>query len=106
MALKKKVEKNTSVVKRNSDKTDTIMKNGVHVDVKQKVGTAPNIDGSTVVGLAVGTTLNMDNYESLRVDVWISDSLKDGETVEQAYDRLREVVSSQLTETVSEFKED
>ena len=106
MALKKKAEANTSVVKRNSDKSEKVLKKGVHVDVKQKIGSTHDMGGSTVVGLAVGTTLNMDNYESLRVDVWVSDSVRDGETTEEAYERLREVVSTQLTETVSEFKED
>lgn len=104
MALKKKAEANTTVVKRNSDKSEDILKNGVHVDTKQKTGN-PTQQNETIVGLSVGSTLNMDNYESLRVDCWISDTVKDGETVEEAYNRLREVLSAQFVETVNEYRE-
>ena len=104
MALKKKAEANTTVVKRNSDKSEDILKNGVHVDTKQKTGN-PTQQNETIVGLSVGSTLNMDNYESLRVDCWLSDTVKDGETVEEAYNRLREVLSAQFVETVNEYRE-
>lgn len=104
MALKKKAEANTTVVKRNSDKSEDIVKNGTHVDTKQKTGN-PTQQNETIVGLSVGSTLNMDNYESLRVDCWISDTVKDGETVEEAYNRLREVLSAQFVETVNEYRE-
>ena len=104
MSLKKKAESNTSVVKRNSDKSEDVLKNGVRVDNKQKMGN-PTMQNETVIGLSVGSTLNMDNYESLRVDCWISDTVKDGETVEQAYNRLREVLSAQFVETVNEYRE-
>ena len=104
MSLKKKAESNTSVVKRNSDKSEDVLKNGIHVDNKQKMGN-PTMQNETVIGLSVGSTLNMDNYESLRVDCWISDTVKDGETVEQAYNRLREVLSAQFVETVNEYRE-
>lgn len=107
MALKKaglsaKAKANTSVVKRSSQEMETL-KSGVYADSKQKIGGSPVPSGRTV-GVAVGTTLNMDNYESLRVDVWISDEVQDGETIEAAYDRLRGVISNQLVETVAEFK--
>ena len=104
MSLKKKAESNTSVVKRNSDKSEDVLKNGVRVDNKQKMGN-PTMQNETVIGLSVGSTLNMDNYESLRVDCWISDTVKEGETVEQAYNRLREVLSAQFVETVNEYRE-
>ena len=105
MALKKKAEANTTVVKRNSDKSEDILKNGVHVDTKQKTGN-PTQQNETIVGLSVGTTLNMGSYESLRVDCWISDSVKSNESLEEAYSRLRTVLSEQLTTTVNEYRED
>ena len=74
------------------------------MDNKQKMGN-PTMQNETVIGLSVGSTLNMDNYESLRVDCWISDTVKEGETVEQAYNRLREVLSAQFVETVNEYRE-
>ena len=104
MALKKKAEANTTVTKRNSDKSEDVLKNGVHVDTKHKTGN-PTMQSETVIGLSVGSTLNMDNYESLRVDCWISDTVKEGETTEEAYDRLRTVLSEQFIRTVEEYKE-
>ena len=74
------------------------------MDNKQKMGN-PTMQNETVIGLSVGSTLNMDNYESLRVDCWISDTVKEGETVEQAYNRLREVLSAQFVETVNDYRE-
>lgn len=104
MALKKKAESNTTVVKRNSDKSEDVLKKGVYVDTKSKLGN-PSTQSETIIGLSVGSTLNMDNYESLRVDCWISDTVKDGETTEQAYDRLRSVLSEQFVKTVEEYRE-
>ena len=105
MPLSKKVESNTSVIRRNSDKSEDVLKKGVHVDTKQKMGN-PTMQNETVVGLSVGSTINRGDYESLRVDCWMSDTMKDGETVEQAYNRLREVLSAQLVETVNEYREE
>ena len=45
----------------------------------------------------------MENYESLRADVWLSDTVQEGETVEQAYQRVSSVVESTLQELVSQY---
>lgn len=103
MALKKRVQDNTSVVKSNSDKSETVIKNGNHVDNTKKIDLKKESCSCTTIGISIGGTFNMDNYESLRVDTWISDTVKEGETVEEAYNRLRGIVSAQLTTTVSEY---
>lgn len=55
------------------------------------------------VGMSKGVTKNMDNYESLRVDVWLTDEVAQGETVEDAYNRISAVLTEVLEETVSEI---
>ena len=63
-------------------------------------------DGAPVVGVSIGTTLNMGDYESLRVDVWLTDEAKGSETIQQAYERVTNIVSETLAEIVAEYKED
>lgn len=52
--------------------------------------------------MSKGITKNMDNYESLRVDVWLTDEVAEGETVEQAYNRISALLTEVLEETVNE----
>lgn len=59
-----------------------------------------------VVGMNIGVTLNMDNYESCRIDVWYSDKVQKNETVEKALDRVQKVVEERLEEISSEYRED
>lgn len=56
------------------------------------------------VGVSIGTTLNMGDYESLRVDVWLTDTVSDNETVEQAYARVVKTVDKTLQEIVNQYK--
>ena len=64
-----------------------------------------HLDSSVpVVGVSVGTTLNMGDYESLRVDVWLTDSVQENETVKQAYERVVSIVDETLQEVVSQYK--
>ena len=43
---------------------------------------------------------NMDNYESLRVDVWLSDYVQDGETPENAIERIENFIDTALEQAV------
>ena len=38
----------------------------------------------------------MDNYESLRVDVWATDEVKEGETYEDALNRVSDLVKARI----------
>ena len=46
----------------------------------------------------------MGDYESLRVDVWLTDTVAPKETVEQAYARVVQIVDSTLQEIVNQYK--
>jgi hypothetical protein len=56
-------------------------------------------------GMNIGVTKNMDNFESLRVDVWATDVLREGETLTEANDRLGAELKKVLTDVVEEFLE-
>lgn len=104
MALKKKslkqqVEENTTVTKGTKSNQQTL-KQGVPNDHHRK----QQCEGQTV-GVNLGITKNMDNYESLRVDCWGTDVVQPGETMEQAYERLIGVVDSVLQDTVQSYIE-
>lgn len=45
----------------------------------------------------------MDNYESLRADVWLTDKKQDNETLEEAYSRVAKITSEVLQEIVGEY---
>ena len=104
MALKKKslkqqVEENTTVTKGTKSNQQTL-KQGVPNDHHRKQESS-----AQTVGVNLGITKNMDNYESLRVDCWGTDVVQPGETMEQAYERLIGVVDSVLQDTVLSYIE-
>ena len=57
---------------------------------------------STKITVALGYTLNLGNFQSLRVDLGIEDSRRDGETVNEAFERVYEFVEAKLAEKVAE----
>lgn len=70
-------------------------------DVKQKSAKREDdlFVGQTI-GVSKGVTKNMDNYESLRVDCWLSDTVHEGETVREAFARIEAIVDEVLEESV------
>lgn len=107
MALKNKALKSSLVnkakenitVTRGTSKDQQTLKQGVPNEHSRK-----HLDGDVpVVGVSVGITKNMDNYESLRADVWLTDKKADNESVEEAYARVAQIVSNVLQEIVSEY---
>ena len=102
MALKKKSLKeiasdNTQVTKGTS-KNQEVLKEGLPNDHSNK-----HLTNATVVGASVGITKNMENYESLRVDCWLTDTVAYNETVEQAYERILGVIDKTLQDTVNSY---
>lgn len=55
---------------------------------------------SRTVGIAKGVTKNMGDFESYRVDVWLTDYVHDDETVEEAYSRVESIVDKTLEDAV------
>ena len=85
---------NTATKKRVAGKGETVLKEGTPLDHTKKHDVV-RAEGRTV-GLNKGITKNMDNFESLRIDCWLTDDVRDGETVEQALERLSKVIDKQI----------
>jgi hypothetical protein len=60
----------------------------------------------TKINVTLGYTLNLGNFQSLRIDLGIEDSRKDGETIKEAFDRVYDFVEQKLTEKVNESKDE
>jgi hypothetical protein len=58
----------------------------------------------TKVRVALGHTLNLGNFQSLRIDVEVQDSKRDGENTNDAFERVYAFVESKLQEKTSEAK--
>jgi hypothetical protein len=59
-------------------------------------------NSSAKVTVALGYTLNLGNFQSLRIDLGIEDSEREGENINQAFDRVYSFVEEKLTEKVKE----
>jgi hypothetical protein len=58
----------------------------------------------TKVSVTLGYTLNLGNFQSLRLDLGIVDSRRNGETVDQAFERVYKFVEDKLTDKINEAK--
>jgi hypothetical protein len=61
---------------------------------------------STKVNVTLGYTLNLGNFQSLRLDLGVIDNKRDGETTEQAFDRVYKFVEDKITEKIKEAQEE
>ena len=59
---------------------------------------------STKVNVTLGYTLNLGNFQSLRLDLGVVDSTRNGETIDQAFNRVYKFVEDKLTEKIQEAK--
>ena len=93
LPLKKAAEQNAS-----ASVGQKAVKKGAPLDhaLKHRPG-----DGQRTVGMSKGVTLNMGDYQSLRVDCWLSDAAKPGESVEDAFQRVGAMVDEQLVVQVA-----
>lgn len=58
----------------------------------------------TKINVTLGYTLNLGNFQSLRLDLGIIDSKREGENVEQAFERVYQFVEDKLTAKINEAK--
>jgi hypothetical protein len=58
----------------------------------------------TKVSVTLGYTLNLGNFQSLRLDLGVVDSRRNGETVDQSFERVYKFVEDKLTEKINEAK--
>ena len=59
-------------------------------------------NSSAKVSVALGYTLNLGNFQSLRIDLGVEDSEREGENISEAFDRVYAFVEQKLTDKVKE----
>lgn len=57
---------------------------------------------NTKVTVGLGYTLNLGNFQSLRIDLSVTDNRRDGENINEAFERVYSFVETKLQEKVSE----
>ena len=57
---------------------------------------------NTKVSVTLGYTLNLGNFQSLRLDLGVVDSKRDGENTDQAFERVYKFVEEKLTDKIKE----
>jgi hypothetical protein len=60
----------------------------------------------TKVTVGLGYTLNLGNFQSLRIDLSVTDSKRNGETTGEAFERVYAFVEQRLAEKVKESVEE
>lgn len=61
-------------------------------------------NSQTKVNVTLGYTMNVGNFQSLRIDIGIEDQLRDGEHVQEGFDRVYAFVEEQLGKKLQEAK--
>ena len=60
----------------------------------------------TTVSVTLGYTLNLGNFQSLRVDLGCTDFLREGETMDTAMERVYKFIEDKVVEKVDEAKKE
>ena len=61
-------------------------------------------NNDTKVNVTLGYTLNLGNFQSLRIDLGVVDSRRDGETIDEAFTRVYSFVENKLITKINEAK--
>ncbi len=59
---------------------------------------------NTKINVTLGYTLNLGNFQSLRLDLGVVDSKREGENIDDAFSRVYKFVEDKLTEKIQEAK--
>ena len=62
------------------------------------------VNEDTKVSVTIGYTLNLGNFQSLRLDLGVVDSRRNGETPDQAFERVYKFVEDKLAAKIAEAK--
>ena len=60
----------------------------------------------TTVSVTLGYTLNLGNFQSLRLDLGCTDWIRDGENVDDATDRVYKFVEDKLVKKIAEAQKE
>lgn len=61
---------------------------------------------NTKVKVGLGYTLNLGNFQSLRIDLEVQDNKREGESTSEAFERVYAFVEAKLGEKVKEAQGD
>jgi hypothetical protein len=61
-------------------------------------------NNDTKVNISLGYTLNLGNFQSLRIDIGVQDSLRKEENVDAAFNRVYAFVEQKLIDKIKEAK--
>jgi hypothetical protein len=61
-------------------------------------------NNETKVNVTLGYTLNLGNFQSLRIDIGVEDSIRNDEHVDEAFTRVYDFVEKKLIAKVNESK--
>jgi hypothetical protein len=61
------------------------------------------MEKNRVVRVKLGTTKKMKEYENVRLDFDVQDEVQEDETIEEALDRLYDVVDNKLGTEIQKF---
>lgn len=103
--LKKNAEANTSTSYKVGRDQAQPLKEGVPNDHSSHYLGLHETTTPQVVGMNKGLTKNMDNFESFRADVWLSDVVGADETPEDALDRISGIIDERLAIEVSALED-
>src|SRR5574344_1202918 len=80
MADKKVIKKNTTVKKKVGKDPEQVLQEGEPIP--------PRFSTANQVGLNVGVTINLGDFQSLRIDCWISEEVKEGDNRQEIFNSL------------------
>jgi len=60
------------------------------------------MENNTKVTVGLGYTLNLGNFQSLRIDLSVTDNKRNGENTNEAFERVYSFVENKLAEKVAE----
>ena len=60
----------------------------------------------TTVNVTLGYTLNLGNFQSLRVDLGCTDFVRDGENHDDAMERVYKLIETKVVEKIEDAKKE
>ena len=98
---KENARKNTTITKKVGREEPIVIKSGTPLDHSIK---HDSYEGAKF-GMSKGCTLNMGEYESMRVDVWLTSEVFEGESIKEAYSRVEAILDEVLEESALSARE-
>lgn len=102
--LKEQAVNNTTIVKTKVNEEPVVEKEGLPLEHAPKHKVTNNVTNPKTVGVNVGSTINMGDYQSLRIDCWLTDEVQDNENHLQSLARITEIAFAHVESMASNYK--